>query len=222
MSRLQPGAIGGLKQKAHIRIALLVQATALPSSNPMANLAKDIDGEDFTSPRARDITREHRCSTVVVKNRCGGYEQNRCGGYELANYKKVPRNLVKRHAPQVRTLQDSHEDTNPVAGGTAGILRYLRTLPEGPASHRSSQDDTGDGDSDSRRLTMYVVDAVLPEINPADLCEVRAATDIVFHEPLGNCSTPLKPSAPKVPKTLARPVCVPRRHTVSPEGGGVC
>ena len=94
--------LGGLKQKAYIRMALLVQATALPSSNPMADLAKDIDGEDLTGPRASHITRERRCSTIEVENRCGGYER--------ANYKKVPHNRVKRRTPPVCTLQDSHED----------------------------------------------------------------------------------------------------------------
>ena len=138
MSRLQSGAIGGLK--------LLVQAMALPSSNPMADLAKDIDFEDLTGPRARtrDITREHRCSNVVVDNQCGEYDpyavlcyndrSERCSRrgpagtdrrrllqFERANYKKVPCNRAKRRAPQVHTLHDSHEHTNPVAADAAAI-----------------------------------------------------------------------------------------------------
>ena len=139
----------------------------------------------------------------------------------LRHLRTLPHNPMECERVQSPTSDlNSLNDTDPTL---TGLDALSSNMAEGPASPWSCQDGTGDDDSDLQRSTMYVgVDAVLPEINPADLCKERAAADVVFHEPLGNRSTPLKPSAPNVPKTVERPACVQRRHFVSPEGGGVC
>ena len=90
---------------------------------------------------------------------------------------------------------------------------------DGLATPLSSKDDTGE--SDWRKAIHVYPTYTHVDSDPADPCEVLAVTDIVFQEPLGNRSTPLKPSAPKIPKTLQRPACVRRRHFVSPGGGGM-